>query len=138
MAIDIEENFNVIRFLVGAGFGGVGGFLDHHCLEPFGLILGSTLLVLQILDHNDVVVMPWNNRSRSVLTSTFTTSLNSGEEGMFSDIGVPIFVKNNVDTLTGFTTGYILGYKVVDWTEHVSALAEDGFRLSQDEAPVLL
>ena len=42
----------------GAAVGGVAGYLDLNYVEPFGTAFSSTLLCLQLLDHEGVVALP--------------------------------------------------------------------------------
>ncbi len=45
---------------VGSSFGLVGGVMDNTVdTEPFGLILGASLMILQLLDHEEMWLLYW-------------------------------------------------------------------------------
>lgn len=81
------------QFLAGAALGGLGGYLDSVFVEPFGLAVGSSLFLAQVLDYSGYVRLPWNPRPPPE-----------------SSVGlVPGFVATNAATAGGFVTGYFMG-----------------------------
>ncbi len=81
--------------------------MDTVYIEPFGLIMGGALTVLQLLDHCDISPMPWNTQTKK----------KGG-----NDVGTQVagFFKNNSSAIMGFASGYVVGYNIVDWTSNLS------------------
>ncbi len=98
-----DGGFSVTQFAVGAAVGGLGGFMDSQYIEPFGLIFGGTLAVLQVLDYSDVISLPWNSQSQSRFSNDVLEQVTG-------------FVGCNIGSATGFAAGYLLGYNVLDWS----------------------
>ncbi len=105
-----DDGFNPVQFVVGAALGGLGGYMDSLYIEPFGVTLGGTLALLQVLDFNDVVKMPWNAEATGGGGDTV------GE--------ITSFVKSNLGAVTGFAAGYLLGYNALDWSDALSSEME--------------
>ncbi len=104
--------------------------MDSIYIEPFGVTLGGTLTILQLLDHSGIAKMPWNPRQ---MRGSSSASSMANEESTMND--VVVFIKNNVSALAGFTTGYLIGYKFLDWTELMSESAEEVFREEASSSP---
>ena len=51
---------------VGSSFGLVGGVMDNRYTEPFGLILGASLIILQLLDHKEMWLLYWIKNKRDL------------------------------------------------------------------------
>ncbi len=83
--------------------------MDTVYIEPFGLMMGGALAVLQLLDHNEIAPMPWNTQIK-----------------MKGDTAAQVagFFKNNTSAMMGFASGYVVGYNIVDWTSDLS-LSDD-------------
>ncbi len=104
-------NLDPVQFAVGAAVGGFGGYMDSQYIEPFGLVFGGTLAVLQILDFSAVIKLPWNSETAS------------RSDDLLED--VVSFAGSNVGAATGFAAGYLMGYNVLDWLESAGAAEED-------------
>ncbi len=97
----------------GAAVGGLAGYLDSTYVEPCGQILGTALLCVQLMDHEGMVSLPWNNAAATSghaahhaisrgRTSGFVPALNAVAQE------VREFAVNNVYIAAGFTGGYVL------------------------------
>ena len=51
---ELMKESTASELAVGSSFGLVGGVMDNRYTEPFGLILGASLLILQLLDHKEM------------------------------------------------------------------------------------
>ncbi len=114
-----DDGFNPVQFVVGAALGGLGGYMDSLYIEPFGVTLGGTLALLQVLDFNDVVKMPWNAEARRYTQVTTATGGGGDTVGEITS-----FVKSNLGAVTGFAAGYLLGYNALDWSDALSSEME--------------
>ncbi len=52
-----------VHLLTGAAVGVLAGYLDSHFIEPFGLVMGGSLLALQVLDMK----FKWSGRKQNGL-----------------------------------------------------------------------
>ncbi len=94
------------QFMVGAAFGGLGGYMDSLYIEPFGLFFGGTLAVIQALDYNGVIKAPWNpTRQASDLSG---------------------FIGDNMPVVGGFASGYFVGFNILDWLPESGGAVEEG------------
>ncbi len=116
-----RPNFNSWRFLAGASFGGLGGYLDQQYLEPFGLILGGSLFLLQVLDYGGLAQMPWND-----------TVKPADDKEHLKSKDCTSFVESNVDVLIGFAAGYFIG----STNATIRSVYEE--QLSNPKNPILL
>ncbi len=57
---------------VGSSFGLVGGVMDNRYTEPFGLILGASLLILQLLTGPRGNVVAVLDQEQTAFTRTST------------------------------------------------------------------
>ncbi len=104
--------------IFGAAVGGLAGYMDNNFVEPFGQIMGTTLLGLQLLDHEGVVSLPWNNAtipSNHGAHSAISRSRSAGFVPALQCVGQEVvdFAANNIYIVAGFTGGYILAKNVL-------------------------
>ncbi len=103
-----------MQVATGAAVGGLAGYLDAHYVEPFGYVFAGALTLLQALDHEGVITMPYTStrgasrhaghhvRCRGVSTAAVRAV---GEE-------VADFVWNNGPLALGYAGGYLLSQAV--------------------------
>ncbi len=98
--------------LFGASLGGLAGYMDYNYVENFGGIFSAALLILQVLDHENVVSLPWNHEQhflheghnlwrKSRIWGTASAAHSVGRE-------LKVFIGNNAYIWTGFAGGYLL------------------------------
>ncbi len=100
--------------VVGCVFGCVGGFMDAIYTEPFGVIIGISLIALQALDRQNCPALPWNTRtkSRSSSKSKNRHNTNCSVEKMVNEM--TNFSIDNAYVFTGFAGGYLVGNVLAD------------------------
>jgi len=101
---DSGLHFSSTQFAAGAAFGSLGGYMDSCYTEPFGLVLGSALAAIQLLDYGGKVRAPWNDDGGNRMRRT-----------SLSD--VPGALGDNVGAIAGFAVGYFVGLNWLDWME---------------------
>ncbi len=98
--------------LVSAALGGVAGFMDYSYCENFGAMFGVALLVLQIIDHEGLAQMPWNNNQPVIheAHSFMSRARLLGRSSAASAVGreMKTFCGNNVYIFTGYLGGFLL------------------------------
>ncbi len=110
--------------LVSVALGGVAGFMDYSYCENFGAMFGMALLVLQILDHEDIAKMPWNNNlpviheGHSILARARLLGRSSAARGLGRE--VKAFCGNNVYIFTGYLGGFLLVKGILSGAENLS------------------
>jgi len=98
----------------GGGVGLLAGFMDNRFCEPFGLILGSSLLAVQVLDHEHLVYpLPWSQRrlQPSVASRKPPFKDRDAAEEMGS------FFSSNAYLAAAFAGGYFGGYLLSDMAQ---------------------
>ncbi len=102
----------------GAAVGGLAGVMDANYVEPFGTVFGSALLAIQLLEHEGVVSLPWNNAvqpSSHEAHHPISRAQTAGFLPALQAIGRETidFVGNNVYIAAGFAGGYFLAKNVL-------------------------
>ena len=96
------------QILLGSGLGGFAGGMDASYIEPFGIAIGGTLLMLQLAEHNGMLQLAWNrgssNGSRKRKSSG--QSRSSRISAMTTD--AQIFLSDNVYIAGSFLGAYAL------------------------------
>ncbi len=99
------------QLAVGSSFGLVGGVMDNRYTEPFGLILGASLLILQLLDHEEMLSLYWNKNKRHLHTHRLKE--NEGQLPTVSE-EIKLFFSENFYIGAGFAGGYFAGHVMSD------------------------
>ena len=89
--------------------GGVGGYMDSHYSEPFGLIFGGALAAMQVLDYNGVGRFGWNPQPAGAASSDL--------------LG---FVGDQMAVVGGFAVGYFVGFNAAEWFASSKEAFEQG------------
>ncbi len=112
------------QLAVGGAFGCVGGFMDNRYAEPFGLILGVALLTLQVLDHERILSLSWNNTAHKHsthpnLSDSSSPHKNREQEATGISEEMLRFLSENFYITSGFAGGYFTGQILSDITSDV-------------------
>ena len=85
--------------------------MDNNYSEPFGLVLGSSLLVMQILDHEGVLSLAWNSTDHKHASHR---GKEEADELPTLTSEVRLFLSNNFYLASGYAGGYLFGNVVAD------------------------
>ena len=101
---DMVSSTFTYQVLAGGAFGIAGGYMDSTYIEPFGVIFGSSLALLQLLDHQGVVSLCWMDDA--------SRPKKGGKKTLVEE--VKEFTANNVHVASGFAAGFVLAYYLVE------------------------
>ena len=89
---DMVSSTFTYQVLAGGAFGIAGGYMDSTYIEPFGVIFGSSLALLQLLDHQGVVSLCWmDDGGGGFLLSSIHCGLS---RGCYAQCTVHVLIKD--------------------------------------------
>ena len=103
-ADSVSNNIHAGHVILGMGLGSLAGHMDLQYIEPFGVIIGGSLLAVQFLDHKEYCKMTWNE---DVPKSRFTSRKGGSSVGEVAH-DVMEFATNNASMAVAFAGGYTL------------------------------
>ena len=98
-----EPKSHAIEFGLGGILGIGSAYLDDNFREPLGLIVGGSLVLTQVLDHFEVIRIPWQ---KDVGEKWSQEQGLSGFERILASTAD--FVMKNAAFNGGFATGFLL------------------------------
>ena len=95
--------------LMGVGLGSLAGHMDRKYIEPFCLIIGGSLLMVQMLDHEEYCKMSWNDAVPKSRHSAHTSSKGSSSSRLGGVVEEAMeFAANNACMAASYAGAYAL------------------------------